>query len=147
MSINSISSRGYYIGIAVTSHHPTQLASLQVSNIQLTRTCSSETITQLQCDQASNCEAGQASGDCYNMGEVPAWEAAEAVSSIFDVGSTVTSFGCTNTEAGNNVLEGTTTKYICDRDNLLEEPTGLMITPSHLRSSTAVGMSIQLSRL
>lgn len=52
LSINEISSSGYYVGIAVTSRDNSDLATLEVSNIQLTRSCSSETITQLQCDQA-----------------------------------------------------------------------------------------------
>jgi len=141
-SVTSISSNGYFIGVAVTSHDNSNVASLEVSNIQLTRSCSSETITQSQCSQASNCESGQVSGGCYNMGEVPAWETAESVFSIFDVGSTVTSFGCTNTEASNSALDGTTSKYFCDRDNLLEDPTGLVITPSHQRLSIAEGMRV-----
>lgn len=143
-SINSISSNGYYIGVAVTAHKKHTVATIRVSNVQLSRPCSSETITQSQCDQASSCESGQASGECYNMGEVPAWEAASSVTSIFDIGSTVTSFGCTKTEASNyenNALDGTTSKYFCDRDSL-ENPTGLVITPSHRRSSTAEGMRV-----
>lgn len=73
ISMNGISSNGYYLGVAVTSRSSTRVSTLRVSNIQLTRTCLSETITQLQCDQASNCESGQVSGTCYNEGEVPSW--------------------------------------------------------------------------
>lgn len=142
ISINSISSHGYYVGIGVTSRSNSAVATLSVSNIQLTRTCSSETITRLQCDQASNCESGLASGRCYNKGTVPLWENAEPVTNILDVGSTTTSFGCSNSNSGNNALDGATTKYVCDRDGLLEEPTGLIITPSHHRPSTAEGLRV-----
>lgn len=139
LSMTSISSNGYYIGIAVCSHSNSGVTSLEASNIQLLRTCSSSTITQLQCDQASNCESGPVSGACYKKGEVLAWEVADAVSSIFDIGSTVTSFGC---DGGipNFAIDGTTTKYSCTPS--LGEPTGLIITPSHQQMSRAEGLRI-----
>lgn len=141
MSMTSISSSGYFIGLAVTSHRNNAIASLSVSNIQLTRTCSSETITQLQCDQASNCESGEVSGSCYLKGEVPAWESTEPVKSIADVGSTVIAFGCNNTNTGNLAFDETTYKFQCTRTSL-EEPTGLIIKPSHGRQSTAEGLRV-----
>ena len=144
LSMNSISSNGYYVGIAVNSHKNNKVGSLEVSNIQLSRTCSSEAITQLQCDQASNCESGQVSGNCYNKGEVPTWEATEPVSSVVAVGSTMTRFGCDNTSSSNEI-DGTTNKMFCDRTNLLGEPTGLVITPSHHRMSTALGLRVYAS--
>ncbi len=136
LSMTGISSNGYYIGIALCSHSYSAVLSAQVSNIKLTRTCSSKTITQLQCDQASNCESGLVSGKCYEKGEVPAWESTEAVSSIFDPGSTVTSFGCGD-KFHNRAVDGTTSKMHCDRTNFLGDPTGLIITPSHHRTSKA----------
>ena len=143
MSLSELSSAGYYIGLAVTSHEYGSLATVQVSNIQLTRPCYSETISQLQCDQASNCQSGDVSGQCYPLGEVPAWESAEAVNSIFDSGSFVSAFGCINSGSGlapNYAVDGSTHKYFCERD--VNEPTGLAISPSHLRPSIARGMRI-----
>ena len=141
ISMPGISSNGYYIGIAVSAYSLSKMASLQVSNIQLKRTCSSETITQLQCDQASNCESGTVSGKCYLKGEVPSWEVFEPVRSIFDVGSTVTSLGCSNTSWGNHATDGSTYKFQCERTSL-EEPTSLVIKPSHYRLSTAEGLRV-----
>ncbi|KAL7554934.1 hypothetical protein ACHAWF_018496 [Thalassiosira exigua] len=143
-SLSSISSNGYYIGIAVTSGTNSGVATLDVSNIQLARTCSSETITQLQCDQASNCESGSVSGSCYNKDEVPPWESAEPVSNIIDVGAYVTTFGCNdNTGAANRAVDGTTHKVFCNRnETLLGVPTGLVLKPHHQRMSTAVGLRL-----
>jgi regulation of enolase protein 1 (concanavalin A-like superfamily) len=53
LSLNTISSNGYFVGIA-TASGSNSVATSYVSNIQLTRTCSNKFITQLQCDQASN---------------------------------------------------------------------------------------------
>lgn len=140
ISMNSISSNGYYIGVAVTSRSNSQVATMRVSNIELTRTCSSATITQLQCDQASNCDQGQASGACYNKGEVPSWEHSEPVKSIFDIGSTVTSFGCESGSAGNKATDESTNKFECVRTAGV--PSGLVIVPSHRRRSIAEGLRV-----
>ena len=51
--LNASSSDGYFVGVATVSGS-TSVATSNVSNIQLTRTCSTKFITQLQCDQASN---------------------------------------------------------------------------------------------
>jgi hypothetical protein len=144
VSITRISSNGYYIGVAVTSRSNSGVATLEVSNIQLTRTCSSDSITQLQCEQASNCESGLVTGGCYSMGEAPSWERMEHFSNILDVGSTVTRFGCQETwiEPSNNALDQTTNKFICDREGLLGEPTGIIIKPSHYRLSIAEGLRV-----
>lgn len=144
ISITGISSLGYYVGIGATSH-ATELASMQVSSFEVQRVCSSETITELQCTQASNCELGEASGTCYSMGEAPSWELMEPVKSIFDTGSTVTSFGCANPESGtspNNAVDETTMKFYCDREGLANEPTGLVVVPFHGRVSLAQGLRI-----
>lgn len=148
-SMNDISSNGYFIGIAVCAHSNRQqdVASANVSNIRLTRDCSSDAITKLQCDQASNCESGVVTGSCYAKGEVPSWESTEAVSSIFDVGSTVTTFGCVeaNSAPGNKAVDESTNKFWCDRTELLGEPTGLVIIPSHNRASIAEGLRVYSS--
>ena len=81
----------------------------------ISRTCSSDTITSLQCDQASNCESGLVTGSCYKKGEVPAWEStSETTSSILDVGSTVTTFGCVDGD-GHNAVDGTSEWMSCAR--------------------------------
>lgn len=94
-----------------------------------------------QTANSSNCESGSASGMCYDLGEVPSWETAEPVARIFDVGANVTSFGCTDSLHPNYVLDATTNKYICEKDDLVK-PTGLVIIPSHGRSSIAEGMRV-----
>lgn len=137
LSINSISSNGYFIGIAVTSNSVNDVASCHVSNIQLERNCKSETITTNQCDQASNCESGPFSGLCYNRGEVPLWETLEPSSSVADVGSRVDSFGCSSTGTENYALDATTQGFRCDNLNFPNGPPGLIIRPSHLRLTTA----------
>lgn len=142
LSMNSISSSGYYVGIAVTSHDNSNYATAQVSNIQLTRQCSLETITTLQCDQASNCESGQATGICYPMGEVPQWEETDVVPNIFDAGSEVTTFGCVDGDSANYAMDGTTTKYLCERGHMVNETTGMIISPAHLRMSRAEGLRV-----
>ena len=143
LSSNKIPSTGYYIGIAVSARTNSEAATALVSNIELTRTCSDETITQLQCGQASNCEWGATSGTCYSKGEAPEWEfTTEVTSSIFDVGSTVTTFGCAGTASQNNAIDGTTNKLLCDRSGLLEQPTGIIIKPSHHRESVPEGIRV-----
>lgn len=137
-----ISSNGYYVGIGVTSRDNSKMGIFHVSNIQLTRTCSSASITQLQCDQASNCESGLVTGKCYTKGEVPSWEFQEPVSNIFDSGSSVKSFGCYDQTAANNAVDGTTNKYRCQKST---GPVGLVIRPSHWRLSRAEGLRIYAS--
>lgn len=139
LSMNDISSNYYYVGVAATA--VTGMATLRVSNIQMTRTCSSKTITQEQCDQASNCVSGPASGSCYELGKVPSWELLEPVATIFDIGSTVTSFGCKNANTDNYAFDKTTNKFVCDRANL-NEAVGLVVKPFHHRSSIAQGLRI-----
>jgi len=145
LDIPTISSNGYYVGIAVSSYTNKATASYEVSNVQLTRACGSSTTTELQCLQASNCDWGEATGTCYSMGSVPYWESSEPVESVFDIGSTVTTFGCYDSNEGNWALDGTTTKYQCDRTGMLNEPTGLVITPSHQRLSIAEGLRVYAS--
>jgi hypothetical protein len=137
--MNDMSS-GYYVGVAVTAIKG--VATFRVSNIQLTRTCSSQNITLQQCDQASNCESGPATGSCYDIGEVPPWEFMESVANIFDTGSSVTSFGCNNSNTSNYALDKSTNKFVCDRTNLLNEPAGLVIKPFHKRLSIAEGLRV-----
>ena len=139
MSMARISSNGYYVGIGVTSRDNSKMGIFHVSNIQLTRTCSSASITQLQCDQASNCESGLVTGKCYTKGEVPSWEYQEPVSNIFDSGSSITSFGCYDQTAVNNAVDGTTNKYRCQKST---GAAGLEIRPSHRRLSRAEGLRI-----
>ncbi|KAL7553976.1 hypothetical protein ACHAWF_017328 [Thalassiosira exigua] len=143
LSMNNISSNGYFVGIAVSSYSSTAMATLQVSGVKLTRSCSSESMTPLQCDQASNCETGQVSGKCYFRGEVPFWESKTAVPNIFEVGSTITSFGCNNVDdPPNYAVDGSTHKYSCDRIDRLLEPTGLVVVPFSPRSSVAMGLRV-----
>ena len=52
LTLNAISSNVFLVGVALSGI--TRVATSHVSNIQLTRRCSSKTITRLQCDQASN---------------------------------------------------------------------------------------------
>ncbi len=53
--------------------------------------------------------------------------------SIFDTGSTVTHFGCNQgvTWIPNNVVNKSTHLYCCNHTSLLNQPTGLVIIPSH----------------
>lgn len=142
LSMNSISSNGYYIGIAVTSRSNDAVASLDVSNIQLERSCINGVMTEQQCDQASNCEWGSASQSCYNKGEVPYWEYGEGVGSIFDTGSTVTAFGCDSGGSENRATDRTTYKFHCDWTQNNGTPRGLIITPFHGRASIARGLRL-----
>lgn len=70
LSLPSISSNGYYIGIALTAHDNSNpnMASSQVSKIDLFRACTDESTTPEQCDQATNCELGLRSETCYDAG-------------------------------------------------------------------------------
>lgn len=140
LSMNDISSNGYFVGVAVSGI--TNTATCFVSNIQLTRTCSSKFITQLQCEQASNCESGSISRSCYTNGQVPSWESLGPVSSVLDSGSDVTVFGCDNADTRNYALDMSTDNFVCDRRNLLNQPTGLLIKPSHKRLSIAEGLRV-----
>ncbi len=139
LSMTSISSNGYFIGIAVTSNSDKDVASCDVSNVHLERTCSSTAITTQQCDQASNCESGPLSGSCYKKGEVPSWEILEPISNIFDSASYVTSFGCSNSnsDTDHNAFDSTTYGLLCSNPNLPSQPPGLIIRPSHLRATIA----------
>jgi len=140
LSMNEISSNGYFVGVAVSGI--TNTATCYVSNIQLTRTCSSKSITLQQCDQASNCESGSVTGSCYKNGEVPSWESLGPVSSVFDTGSDVTVFGCNDAVTKNNALDMTTNKFVCERTDVNNLPTGLIIKPSHKRLSIAEGLRV-----
>jgi hypothetical protein len=48
LTLNAIPSNIFFVGVALSSN--TGVATSHISNIQLTRTCSSKTITQLQCN-------------------------------------------------------------------------------------------------
>lgn len=141
LSMNDIPANGYFVGVAVSSGI-TSMATSYVSNIQLTRTCSSKSITLQQCDQASNCESGSVTGSCYKNGEVPSWESLGPVSSVFDTGSDVTVFGCNDAVTKNNALDMTTNKFVCERTDVNNLPTGLIIKPSHKRLSIAEGLRV-----
>lgn len=143
LSMNNIRSSGYFIGIAVTARTNGGVASAQVSNVHLSRTCSSETITVLQCDQASNCESGPVSGTCYPRGEVPLWETSDPVASILDKGSTVSVFGCNPdySVSANRALDGTTDKWYCGRSDV-NGVSGWIVTPTHQRMSIAQGLRV-----
>ena len=54
-----------------------------------------------------------------------------AVSSIFDVGQSIESFGCNNEEFKLFANDGTTEKYSCDRKGIWTEDTGLLINPTY----------------
>jgi hypothetical protein len=145
LSMNTISSNGYFVGVAVSGI--TSMATCFVSNIQLTRTCSSKTITLLQCDQASNCESGPASGSCYKNGEVPSWESLAPAHSIFDSGSEVTVFGCLgSTNSMNDAIDMTTNNFVCNRNDPTNNPTGLVIRPSHKRLSIAESLRVYANK-
>lgn len=72
LSLPAISSNGYYVGLFVTSHdnQSPNMASLQVSNVDLFRKCESDIITVEQCDQATNCELGLRTSNCYDIGSI-----------------------------------------------------------------------------
>ena len=136
LSMNNIRSTGYYVGIAVTSRTNGGLATAEVSNIQLDRVCTSESITTLQCEQASNCEVGGLSSTCYYKGTMPSWENGYSyegsyVASVLDVGSTIAPINCAE---GNSAaaVDGTTEKFWCSRDGFTSDQVpGFVATPSH----------------
>jgi hypothetical protein len=73
LSIPKINSNGYYLGVAASAHNnndPSHMVTLQVSNVDLFRACTSKSTTPHQCDQATNCELGALTGTCYNTGTV-----------------------------------------------------------------------------
>lgn len=74
LSIPSINSNGYYIGVALTSHDNSnpEMASLQATNLDLHRDCTSASITPEQCEQAANCELGLRTDSCYDAGIIKA---------------------------------------------------------------------------
>lgn len=141
ISISDIKSNGYYIGIAVSAHTNEAVATLDASNIRVARTCTTSTITQPQCEQASNCEVGSASGKCYDKGQVPTWEFGSLVASIFDTRSHLSEFGCENNGHESNwAADRSTRKYNCERDT--SPATGFVITPFHKRMSVAHGLRV-----
>ncbi len=146
LSMVNIRSTGYYVGIAVTSRTNSGLATAEVSNIQLTRVCTSESITKLQCEQASNCEVGTLSSTCYYKGTVPAWEAGFAyngtfVASVLDVDSTVEPVDC-DAGSSSGAVDGTTNKFHCNRESYPGETPGLIVKPSHQKISVVNGLRI-----
>ena len=147
LSMTSISSNGYFIGIAVTANSVNSVASCHVSNIQLERTCSSPTITTKQCDQADNCESGPLSGSCYKKGEVPSWELLEKAANIFDTGSYVSSFGCSDADdTAHDAFDATTNGLRCDNFNLPSQPPGLIVQPSHNRMTIAESLRVYANK-
>ena len=73
ISMTSISSNGYYIGMVVTAHensNPEMMADLKVSEFNVHRSCSSASITPEQCEQAMNCELGLRTSTCYEAGSI-----------------------------------------------------------------------------
>jgi hypothetical protein len=145
LSIVNIRSTGYYVGIAVTSRTNDELATAEVSNIQLTRVCTSESITKLQCEQASNCEVGGLSSSCYYKGTVPDWEdgypyEGSFVASVLDVDSTIAPVNCDS--AGLAAADGTTNKFHCNRESHLTETPGIITTPSHQKISIVNGLRL-----
>ena len=145
LSMVNIRSTGYYVGIAVSSRTNDGLATAEVSNIQLTRVCTSESITKLQCEQASNCEVGFLSSMCYYKGTVPDWEDGYSydgsfVASVLDVDSTIAPVNCDS--AGLAAADGTTNKFHCNRESHLTETPGIIATPSHQKISIVNGLRL-----
>lgn len=147
LSMVNIRSTGYYVGIAVTSRHNGSLATAEVSNIQLTRVCTDESITEAQCEQASNCELGELSSTCYDKGTKPAWEdgyvyEGSFVASVLDVGSTITPHNC-DSGASITAVDRNTNKFHCARyPNHLTETPGIIATPAHGLLSVANGLRL-----
>ena len=104
------------VGIAVSAHSNTTVAEVQVGNAFLSRSCLS-TDNAMQCDMASNCEAGTVTGSCYKLGERPEWESAPSTPSIFDSNANIATYGC-DQEYGsyaNNLVDGTTYNFVCNK--------------------------------
>lgn len=91
------------------------------------------------------CESGLVSGSCYNSDDIPSWESLAPVANIFDSGSSVVVFGCRISSNGNIALDMTTDKFVCDRTNYINQPTGLVIKSSHKRLSIAEGLRVYSS--
>ena len=117
------------------------------------------------------CESGAVSGSCYNSDVIPSWESLTPVANILDSGSSVVVFGCRIISNGNLALDMTSEfvmfvehvlnlclhthhcdfsrnsadKFVCDRTNYINQPTGLIIKPSHERLSIAEGLRVYSS--
>jgi hypothetical protein len=115
--------------------------------------CTSESITELQCGQANNCEWGGLSGTCYNKGTKPAWEEGYSykgsfVATVLDTGTTIIPQYCekyaddkmTFDVRVTMAVDGTTHKFICDRSNYLTKTPGIIAIPSHGQISIANGL-------
>lgn len=169
LSMTSINSNGYYIGIAVTSHSSSESAVLSVESIELTRTCS-RTSNSFQCAQSSNCDYGAVSQTCYNEGSKPEWEDTETAGSVLDYGSRAVAFGCGETyhddQAGveeatepNRLTDRSTIQFTCDRTdangNVILEgeaapagiASGIIIKPTHGRMSMAKALRVYGERV
>ena len=68
----------------------------------------------------------------------------EYVNTIFDAGSPVSSFGCSSTQTHRNkyAIDGTTGKFICDRNGYKDVPNGIIVSPSHSQMSIAKKLRI-----
>jgi hypothetical protein len=147
LSMVNIRSTGFYVGIAVTSRANWSLATAEVSNIQLTRVCTDESITEAQCEQASNCELGGLSSTCYYKGTKPAWEDGYAyegsfVASVLDEGSTIAPHNC-DSGASITAVDRNTNKFHCARyPNHLTETPGIIASPSHGQLSIVNGLRL-----
>lgn len=66
------------------------------------------------------------------------------MASILDNASTVTSFGCVSDDAGFNTraIDGSTSKFICDRTGLLNVNPGIVVVPSHNTLSITQGLRV-----
>lgn len=147
MPMTSIQPNGYYVGIAITSHTNAGMATVDVSNIQLTRECTAESITEQQCVQASNCELGEMSGTCYDEGTMPAWENGAShegsyVSSVLDASAAIASLNCDDVTDPSLAVDGTTYKYFCDRTNYANTTPGMIASPSHGQLSIVNGLRL-----
>lgn len=130
----------YYVGVAVSSHGSSNVATATVGSIQLTRNCPSTT-DPFECDQASNCEAGQVTGACYSKGERPEWESKEATTSILDIGSTTESVGCVRGGDfdANYLIDETTRPFECEQTSAWSS---VIVHPTHGRQAMAKALRI-----
>ena len=148
LSVVEIQSNGYYVGIAVASHTNATVATVDVSNIQLSRVCSAASITALQCEQASNCEWGAVSLTCYDKGTKPVWEdgydyAGSFYASVLDPSSTVVSDSCAAMGSGiAAAVDGSTNYYTCDRSTYLSKTPGIIVAPSHGQLTLVNGIRV-----
>jgi len=67
------------------------------------------------------------------------------VNTIFDVGSPVTNFGCNNDDKNARAIDGSTGKFLCDRTGLTDQPTGIIVSPSHSQQSIAKALRFYTS--